>query len=238
MSAGFEPVPGLVGMKFSTEDEGLSPESVAARRDLVASLGVPVWLKIGGPDARADIALALRLGLAGVVAPMVETPYAIRNFGKALRATAGADRLAAGVNLETESAVHGAREILAAGRPFLTSATIGRADLASSIEARIDDARTWTLVESAAREIRAAGLPLAVGGGITPASAREVLARVAPDRIETRNCVLAASAAPDGIRAALAIEILLLEADLSAGRLPEAATRQRIAELERRRMDG
>lgn len=227
---------GLVALKFSTEDEGLSEEALLARFSRIGD-EIPIFLKIGGPDARADIALAVRYDLEGVVGPMIETPYAAQNFLKAVHSVPGADRLAKGVNLETIAASRAAAEILAGCEGKLTSVTIGRADMAASLSAGTEDEATWAASEAILRAAREAKIPVAVGGGVTPRTAREILRRLAPDRIETRNCVFEAARAPAAITRALAFEILLLELDLDTGRLAPETVRSRMQELAHRQAD-
>lgn len=227
---------GATAVKFSTEDEGLGPEALLVRLALVGDL-LPVHLKVGGPDARADIAFAARQDLAGVVAPMVESPYAARNFARAVDATPGGERLAMGINLETTTAVSHAEEILAASPSRISSVVVGRSDLAASLDATPDDEVVWHAASAAVRAARSTGREVALGGAVTPRSAREILERLAPDRIETRNVVFRAEAAPEGIAAALELEILFLAMDVSAGRVPSEVGRARIEALRERMRD-
>lgn len=233
--------PGAVGLKLSTEDAGMSFGQMAAYAARFPSLDL--YVKIGGPGARNDIAEAMRLGARCVVAPMVESAYAVEDFVAAVAAARssngfpdGAAPPALGVNIETASAVERVEAILEAAGARLSIAVVGRGDLARSCGRQPDDAEVIAAARRVVDAARARGLRTSVGGGVTPAGARRVIDEVGPDLLNTRLFVLDPARGEIGaaVEAALEAEIACLEADAAEGLAPPAAASGRIAEIRRR----
>ena len=49
-------------------------------KDITSTLGLPIIMKIGGVESVTDVYNCLQIGVASIVAPMVETPYALRKY--------------------------------------------------------------------------------------------------------------------------------------------------------------
>ena len=73
----------IAGVKISFEDEGLTMELAHIITNITMRADVPVAVKIGGAEARSDMHNAKVLGASSVVAPMIETPYALKKFVEA-----------------------------------------------------------------------------------------------------------------------------------------------------------
>jgi len=71
---------GAVGVKQSFEDEGASREDIRKMRAMTSAANLDLNVKVGGCEARNDISFCKKIGVNGIVAPMVESKYALKKF--------------------------------------------------------------------------------------------------------------------------------------------------------------
>jgi len=229
---------GLTYLKLGTEAEALSFDEIAALASVAASVTpvVPVVGKIGGPEARNDLLQFHARGASGFVAPMIESPYALRCFLDAAAAVVpGRPNL--GINIETSLAVDHLDAMLALeGADALSFVNVGRSDLAASMGCgAVDDPAVTDATCAVIARVQEAGLSAHVGGCVTPRTLAPVLARVRPDGFHTR--FLAFDRADEAtVTAALHAEITLLEM-LAACDADRAALHTARIETTRRRME-
>jgi hypothetical protein len=210
-------------VKLGTEEEGLGLDEIALVREVLPA-EVAVVVKIGGPCARADLRAARELGAAGVVAPMVESPFGLRRFLEACAVELGDAVPTRGINVETAQAVQHLPAMLAMARDGLTFVNVGRSDLAASLGWQVADASMHDVVCDVARQVRAAGLPVHVGGQVSRSTLQPVAERVHLDGFHTRFLAFGLpelSALPAVLRDGLELELALLE--LLAERFPARA---------------
>ena len=69
---------GVSGVKQSTEDEGSSFDDILLMRN-TKRIGVNLNVKVGGCEAKNDI-FCKRAKVNGIVAPMVESKYALKVY--------------------------------------------------------------------------------------------------------------------------------------------------------------
>lgn len=173
------------------EAEGLTVDELAAEALFAARNGLDYLVKIGGCEARSDINLLHRLGVTSIVAPMIESAFAMEKYMGAL--PPGAFR-EVGVTIETVHAVDRIEEILDAGAA-LTNVTIGRNDLTASFRGSGSNSpETLERTRIVARAAKKRGLAVGMGGGIDGDARRllrdgDELAELI-DRIETRKLVM------------------------------------------------
>ncbi len=68
------------GVKQSFEDEGAVLEDVVLMRQLTSLANLYMNVKIGGCEAKTDIRNCINMGADGIVAPMIESPFALQKF--------------------------------------------------------------------------------------------------------------------------------------------------------------
>lgn len=204
---------GLQAFKLGTEEEGLSAQEVAFVAGLVPpDLGIMV--KIGGPCARADLRLAASVKATAVIAPMVESPFALMRFVEACALDLAERRpqTELAFNLETAQALGQLDTLL--DHPSareLTFVNIGRSDLAASLGLTIVDPKMHGIVAHAISQISARNLPVHVGGSVTRASLLPLLEMAAISAFHTRFLAFAVgSRVAEAIDAALRLEVELL----------------------------
>jgi len=128
---------GLIGVKTSFEDEGASLFEVLRVKELCNQAGTKVYLKIAGAEAKRDLEDSITIGVKGLVAPMIESPFALDKFISATKAILPPDILSnvqLGINVESISAYQKFDEIMKAdGFQYLYHVTLGRVDFVSSM---------------------------------------------------------------------------------------------------------
>jgi hypothetical protein len=133
----------LAGIKTEMEAEGSLCDDLYRLKDITSAAGVPITLKIGGCEAISDMFQAKVLGVAKLVAPMIETPYAARKFIEAAQTVFSADELEDTrlvINVETISAYKCYDKILALPQfSALSGIAIGRKDLSMSMNLTRND---------------------------------------------------------------------------------------------------
>ena len=227
----------VVSLKGEFEAEGLSRDSVATEALFAAQNGLPYLVKIGGCEAMSDMRFLMAIGVRSIVAPMIESPFAMRKY-QAMLPDGAFDHI--GVTIETIDAVGRIDDILDAGVK-LTEVTVGRTDLTASFGGSgVDSDETIAMVRAVAQAAAARGLKTTMGGSVNAKTIvllqqdEELRGLVAS--VETRKCVMpVARFLEDGaLEAAFAIEQALLELQLSYhGAIAKAAS-NRVEQLQTR----
>ena len=94
---------GLVGIKAGTEVEAQTFDEIWLMRSLSNGI-IPLTVKIGGPEARNDIEFMLAAGVDCILAPMVESPYSLKNFVSTMATLDREGQAELAVNIETITA--------------------------------------------------------------------------------------------------------------------------------------
>lgn len=129
---------GVFEIKAEFEAEGSRIEELMRLKDVTNAVNLPIIIKIGGVEAVTDVYNGLSLGVKGIVAPMAETKYAISKFTDLIDNFIAKDNVSDiefAVNIETITACQNIDDMLSVHNlSNLSSVTVGRVDLAGSIE--------------------------------------------------------------------------------------------------------
>ncbi len=229
----------LSAFKLGTEEEGLDFDQIRYLRAVLPQ-DSEIFIKIGGPCAKADIRQAREVGAVGLVAPMVESVYGLRRFIEATEAIFG-DNVRRAFNMETVTAYNSLDELLSS--PWarkLDFLNIGRSDLAGSLDEDVDSDRMTTVVCDAIRRSHAAGLQVHVGGTVTVNTLKPVIEHIDFEGIHTRWLIFdmpGREATEDVVQRGLSFEVQMLR--LLAARFPSlAADHLRRADITASRLQG
>lgn len=190
---------GYVGVKAEFEAEGTRMDELLRLVEIASKAGVDMAVKIGGCEALRDLLEAKQIGVRYIIAPMVESPYALSKYIDAKNKVYSADEsldIDFLFNLETENCYTDRERILemAAGPNGVNGVVFGRVDLCGSLgldRDRInDDAITARAMEVGAL-CKGHGLDLVVGGGVSSDSIGALIrmATARLTRFETRKVV-------------------------------------------------
>lgn len=200
----------LVGIKGGTEVEANSFEEIYLMRRVSQGI-VPMTVKIGGPEARNDIEFMLAVGIDKILAPMVESPYALKNFVQTMDALDPAKLAKLAVNIETFMAYENLERIY--GSPWferIEQVTVGRSDLSGSMEKGVDDPEVLLVTRQIIQQAIAFGKMTSVGGQVNTSNAVLVRDTIGPACINTRHMTVSC----DGDVAADIAESLTWEKEL------------------------
>ena len=216
---------GVVGLKAEFESEGTRFEELLRLKDIISRAGVHLTLKIGGPEDVWGIQQARRIGVSGLIAPMIESAYSLSKFIDAISKHLPEDEkddVLVGMMIETKQAYEDRSAMLKLGAAHgLKHVTIGRVDLAGSLgltRKDIDSPEMAEMVTTVFRDARAHGFGTTLGGSIEAGSRSLITNLVANnllDRFETRKVVFDAKRGleffDEGVRSAHQLELLWLE---------------------------
>ncbi len=210
---------GVVAIKAEFEAEGSRKDELIMLREMVESADLGLIIKIGGCEAVHDIDQCKLLSATGVMAPMVETPFALSKFRGAIQKLYGDDtKIERIINAETITCLHNFDDILETGKGFLTGVTVGRSDLSASMgiaKKDIEKDEVFAATKEFCEKAKKAGLTTNFGGNIGIESIPFVI-KMNPyiDRFETRKVVISKNDDPGflkkAIAAALEFELLYL----------------------------
>jgi methylmalonyl-CoA mutase cobalamin-binding subunit len=239
---------GIVAVKAEFEAEGTRVDELLRLLEIARRAGVKVGLKIGGCEAVRDLIECRQFGVDYIIAPMVETEYALSKYVAALEKVFPADErddIKFLVNVETRSTFENLAEIAELAGKHQVGLVFGRVDFAGSLghdRSFVNSPELTDYVLKCAEASTAHDIELVVGGGVGPESI-EPLRRVREtklSRFETRKVIfdasiLSSSTIEDALAAAIEFELLWLKnkRDYYVG--IGAEDEQRIAMMERRR---
>lgn len=187
---------GVYGIKAEFEAEGARMDELISLRELILRADLKFITKIGGCEAVHDMQQCKLLGATGVMAPMIETPFAMSKFVGAAKRVYGDDINTVEwiINAETKTCHANYDGVLEAGKSFLNAVTVGRSDLSASMGIERKDIESKPVFEATLdllKKSKAAGLVTNFGGniGIESIPFIQGMSEVA-DRFETRKVVI------------------------------------------------
>jgi peroxiredoxin family protein len=127
----------VIGVKAEFEAEGTRIEEAMRLKEVSLSAGLGLTLKIGGCEAIKDMFDAAALGTEHLVAPMVETPYALKKYLQAVKIAFDEEQRSDMhflINLETITACQNFEKMLEISEiEMLDGVVLGRVDLTGSM---------------------------------------------------------------------------------------------------------
>lgn len=195
---------GVVATKAEFEAEGTRTDELLRLLEIANKADVGLALKVGGCEAIRDMLEAKQFGVRYIIAPMVETPYALSKYIAAkdkVYSPEEQEDVCFLFNLETITAFEHLEPMLAlaAGQPGCDGVVFGRVDFSGSIGTGrdgIESERVTASVETAARACLDHGLQFVVGGAVSIDALANLqrFKAVHLTRFETRKVVFSGAA--------------------------------------------
>lgn len=216
---------GVVSVKAEFEAEGTRMDELLRLLDIARTAGLEVTVKIGGCEALRDLYEARQIGVRYIVAPMVETPYALSKFIDAKNTVYPLEEQTDTgflFNMETITGFSNRADLISeATRTHGAQGIVfGRSDFVGSLgrsSDAINDADVTEHIAEVSELCRASELELVVGGGVSidALPALRDISKSHLSRFETRKIIFGANAldAPNiekGLLNAAHFEILWL----------------------------
>ena len=187
----------VYAIKAEFEAEGSRMDELVMLNEVIFRANMKLIIKIGGCEAVSDIDRCKTLGAGGIMAPMIETPFAMQKFVKAGKKIYGnrASEVEWIINAETKTCHENLEEILEVGKGFVSVVTVGRDDLSSSMNIPKSELNGAAMAEATSdilKKSRAAGYVANFGGGISTFEALPFIHQMSPyaDRVETRKVIM------------------------------------------------
>jgi hypothetical protein len=215
----------VIGVKAEFEAEGTRMEEALRLKDVVSKAGLELTVKIGGCEALLDMYNARAIGVTHLVAPMVETPFALKKYLGAVKMAyppEEREEVSFLVNIETIDAVRNFPRMLELPEiAELDGVVLGRVDLTGSLgksREYVNSPEILAIAKDVLGRAKARGMECVVGGGVSKETV-PFLRDLAPgtvDRYETRKVIFGCPGAlgdayADGILKAVGFELMWLK---------------------------
>lgn len=160
---------GGIAVKAEFEAEGSRLDELIMLNEVVFRANMNLFIKIGGCEAVRDLDQCKLLGASGIMAPMIETPFAMQKFVNAARKVykTRVNDIEWIINTETKTCLENFDDILLAGKNFLNTIVIGRVDLSASMglgREEIDGDLVFDATKTFAKKAKENNLKVGVGG--------------------------------------------------------------------------
>lgn len=236
------------GIKAEFEAEGTRLEEALRLKEVCMKAELGLTLKIGGGEALRDMYECRVIGVERLVAPMIESAYALKKFLAAAQLAFPPEErqdIVFAVNIETISACRVFDDMLALPEiELLNGVVMGRVDLTGSLglsREDINSPQVFEITRDLLVKAKTKSLETAIGGGVSAYSIpffRDLPAGTL-DRYETRKVIFSCPEAfgPDadkGILKAVGFELLWLKNKRDYYKAISIEDEQRIAMLEYR----
>jgi|TARA_B110000037_G_C17122504_1_gene506481 4-hydroxy-2-oxoheptanedioate aldolase len=119
-------------IKAEYEAEGSDNEEIQYLRAFTKAVNLKLFVKIGGVEAKNDIFNCIKMGVDGIIAPMVESKFGVYKFIEATREFNISKKIFLAINIETQNGVQNINQILDEAKTKIHGITIGRSDLSAS----------------------------------------------------------------------------------------------------------
>ena len=196
----------LVSVKAEFEAEGTRNDELLRLLDIIHTHGIPLTLKIGGCEAVKDLYEARQFGARYIVAPMIESQYALEKYTHTIAKVYPKDEqeeVSFLFNVETIQAYNHFDSLLATAlkESSLSGIVFGRTDYSGSlgIKSDVQNTQVTNAGVEMAKKIAKTHLEFVVGGAISIASLPELqeFAKAKLSRFETRKVVFNAGSIAD-----------------------------------------
>ena len=136
----------VLGVKAEFEAEGTRMEEALRLKEIVTKAGLDLTIKIGGCEAIKDMFEARTIGVNAVVAPMIETAYAMKKYINAIKYVFPKEEIPEinyYINIETITGFNNLDEMINSDNfNLLKGIVLGRVDMTGSMGMSREDINT------------------------------------------------------------------------------------------------
>ncbi len=157
--------------------EGTLLEEALRLKEFAAKTDLDFTIKIGGCEAVRDIYDSKSVGINSLVAPMIETSYAMKKYVNSIKSIFSQEeqnKINFFINIETYTGCINLKSITEAKEfSALKGIVLGRSDMADSINMSkndLDSDKMSDIANKMSSEMKKLGKDMIIGGGISPKS--------------------------------------------------------------------
>lgn len=216
---------GVCSLKAEFSAEGSTVEEIKFLKKLADNTNLYLTVKIGGCEAIKDLYDAKNISSNAIVAPMIETKYAMKKFIKSVNSVYSEEereKIKTYINIETMTSFKNIESMVNSIEfQDLNGIILGRSDMAQSFELESDEdvnsERILNIATALSLITKDAKKELIIGGGISLSSLSFFERIPYLSKIETRKLVfdspktINSNCLAEGIRKAINFEILWLQ---------------------------
>ena len=184
----------VIGIKQSTEDEGAKYNDIITMRRITELCDLKLSIKIGGCEAKNDINFCSSINAEGIVAPMVESKFALQKF---IESIIHLQYNKFYINIESKTAYENLDNILnSSSSKLLSGIVIGRSDLTKSYgfgKDYVDSSQMQDIVYNILTKCKEYNITTLMGGNVSSKSEnfiKKLYNQNLLDYIETRNVII------------------------------------------------
>lgn len=205
----------VIGVKAEFEAEGTRMEEALRLKEVVSKAGLNLSVKIGGCEALKDIYDAKIIGTEAILAPMIESPYALKKYINAVMSAFSPcerDDVKFMINIETQTGHQNLNKIVDTPEfEEIDGITLGRFDMACSLGMTKEDVNSEIMLDIAkdlAKECFGKNKIFTIGGGVSAGSIPffKKIDKNSLQRFETRKIIFDAQKAIDSFNPELSVE--------------------------------
>lgn len=216
-----------IALKAEFEDEGSSLEDTLRLQGFANRAGLELNVKIGGCGALKDLYEAKHFGAKSIVAPMIESAYAVEKYLQTIDIAFEEDEKEQTdfyINLETIVGYKNIDQILSvSNHKNIKGIVVGRLDFVKSMNLankKVNSCQIFEITSDIAQRVKQLQKKLTIGGNVSTESVDffKNLPNNSLDHIETRKVVFdfkrssnSKETLEEGIKKALNFEILWIE---------------------------
>ena len=214
----------VIGIKAEFEAEGTRLEEAMRLKEVITKAGLDLTIKIGGCEAIKDMYEARTIGVKTIVAPMIETPYAMKKYVKATNFVfpkEEREEIKFLINLETITGFKNIDDFVNEENfSDIDGVVLGRVDMTGSMGLTREDINSDQIFEIArviSEKMKNAKKDMVIGGGVSAHSLPFFKKLPYLSRFETRKIIFDAEGAlqdPNagkGILKAVGFELMWLK---------------------------
>ena len=187
----------FLAIKAEYEAEGADNDEIQYLRTFTKAANLKLFVKIGGVEAKNDIFNCIKIGVDGIIAPMVESKFGVYKFIEATKELNISKKTYLAINIETKNGLQNIDEILNEANGKINGITIGRTDLSASFFSKKitpDSAYITDRISKLSSDIKNKyNFKLTIGGNVNKETLKiykkNTVIKKNVDKIETRKII-------------------------------------------------
>ena len=167
----------IIGVKAEFETEGTRFEEALKLKEFANKAGLDLTIKIGGCGAVKELYEAKTIGASTIVAPMIETPYALKKFVNAINIVFSEEErknIKFLINIETITGFNNLIDIISSDDfSQINGIVLGRTDMAGSMGLRkeeINSNQIYNIAHTLSEKMMSLNRDFIVGGDVCASS--------------------------------------------------------------------